>query len=180
MRPPNTYPNLPKRWGLVALFGLLPCLAPGAAFAATHAYSIPMDNTVAKMTVPDSWNPNSSDTGLDAASPDGKVFFSVYAATDEDEKGALRGAASIMSDGAGLTINIASVQENSVVIGKASGREYTYTATQDGKPQVLVIDLIKLKGGGYLQIMLYGSRDGLGKNAKPVAKIFGTLQLLGR
>ena len=148
--------------------------------AQAGTYSIPMDKSVAEIDVPDSWNPNSSDLGVDAASPDSKMFFSIYAATDEDEKGALMRAASIASNGDVMQIDIDSVQEKTVKIGSIQTNEYSYNTTMNGKTGYLAINLAQLKTGGYLQIIRWGTRTSFRSNARGSTKIFKSLKLLGQ
>jgi len=160
-----------------ALAGFI-ALAPNAARATS--YDIPMDNVAAKISVPDSWNPNSSDTGLDASSPDNKLFFSIYVAADEDEKGALRGAATIAGNGDVMKIDLDSVKETTARIGQIMTREYDFVMINDGRAGVLAINLAPLKTGGYLQIIRWGSEQGFDQNAFESNRIFKTLRLTGK
>ena len=148
--------------------------------ALAESYPIPMDKVAATISVPDSWNPNSSDLGLDAVSPDNKLFFSIYVAADEDEKGVLRGAATIAANGDVMKIDLDSVKEATVRIGKIMTSEYAFAMSIDGRPGTLAINLAPLKTGGYLQIIRWGDIQSAGQNASGVNRIFNTLKLTGK
>ena len=153
-------------------------LFPFAAKAGT--YTIPYDKPVATISVPDSWNPNSSDDGVDASSPDNKLFFSVYAAPDEDEKGALRIAARIASNGDVMKIDLDTVRERHVKFGKLATSEYQFDMVMENKPGVVTINLVPLNAGGFLQIIHWGSKQGIAKNGGAESKIFATIRLTGK
>ena len=166
------------RWVTTTCFALiLACLPLNLVQAAS--YSIPMDNSVAEINVPDSWNPNSSDLGVDAASPDRKLFFSIYATTNDDEKAALDEASTIAMNGDVLQIDIKSLDAKTVNIGDVLSHQYAYNATYNGKPGYLVINLAKTSTGGYLQIICWGTRKSFKMNYSGTAKIFKSLKLLG-
>ena len=137
------------------------------------------DKSVAEINVPDNWNPNSSDLGLDASSPDNKLFFSIYASTDDDEKAALRDAVTIAENGNVLQIDMNSLDEQTVDIGSNHTHEYGYDTTMNGKRGYLAINLAKVKTGGYLKIIRWGTRKSFRKNYPGATKIFKSLKLLG-
>lgn len=64
---------------------------PVAAWAATLQF--PSDDPVAQIEIPDSWSPKETETGVDAASEDGAVYFAVdvadQASSDEITKTAI-------------------------------------------------------------------------------------------
>ena len=147
--------------------------------AQAGTYSIPMDKSVAEIDVPDSWNPNSSDLGVDAASPDNKLFFSIYSTKNKDEKVALRDASVIFADGQVLQIDINSLEKQTVDIGSIPTHQYGYDTKMNGKPGHIAISLAKVKTGGYLQIIRWGTRKSLSRNYPGSQKIFKSLKLLG-
>lgn len=120
------------------------------------------------------------DEGLDAVSPDNKLFFSIYVAADEDEKVALRGAVTIAANGDVMKIDLASVKETTAMIGKIMTNRYDFSMSMNGRHGALAINLAPLKAGGYLQIIRWGDNQGFRKNASGFKRIFETLTLTGK
>jgi hypothetical protein len=83
-----------------------------AAYAGT--ISFPSDDPVATITIPDSWKPSETDTGVDAVSPDNAIYISVdVAAADETEK-VVRDAAEYL-------------QKKGVTVDKSTAKQTTDT-----------------------------------------------------
>lgn len=55
----------------LALAAVLSCSADAAEF------QLPKDNPIVKFELPDEWNPDGSDIGAEAVSPDGKLYIAI-------------------------------------------------------------------------------------------------------
>lgn len=168
--------NLVLRFAATWLVFMLACMPLGSAMAAS--YVILMDNSVAEINVPDDWNPNSSDLGLDASSPDNTLFFSIYVSTDSEEKAALREAITTAENGGVLQIDMGSLNAATVDIGSISTHEYGYDTMMNGAPGYLAINLVELNTGGYLQIIRWGTRKSFVANSADAGQIFDSLKLI--
>ncbi len=67
---------------LAAIFAFALLFAPAGAFAKT--FPIPDDDPVATISVPDGWEPKPYDGGVEATSPDGKVYIAVEEVDSDD------------------------------------------------------------------------------------------------
>ena len=148
------------------------------AFA--ESYPIPYENTVATISVPDSWNPNASSDGIDAAAPGQGFFFSIYLSEEKAEADAVASATKIASNGDVMQIDLASKTETNANIGKVNSHEFDYKMVMEGKSGVLAINLVPLKSGGYLQVIRWGTAKGFAENVAHTKRIFATLRVKKR
>jgi hypothetical protein len=74
-----------KTISILALLALGLC----AASAQAKTFPVPDEDPIATVSVPDSWNPNPYEGGVEATSADGKVYVAVEQVTADDVKGAV-------------------------------------------------------------------------------------------
>jgi hypothetical protein len=152
-------------------------LLSSGAFAGT--FDVPYANPRLAITVPNSWSPNHSDDGVDAAAPDNSVFFSIY--TDEAGTPALvqTDSMAILTRN-GMTVEKKPIAERPMSFGGLDWVEDEYRAAQDGKPRLVRLDASHLSGKSYVQLFVWGTPEGMAKNAAGLRKILATIKLKGR
>lgn len=159
------------------LSALCVVIALGAAPAVAATFTFAGLKPQISITVPDRWNPNSSDDGVDAAAPDNGAFFSVYVA-DEDDGLAVRREALEALMRNGMKIDFKSLQESKATLAGVAASQSRYAATEDGKPKIVITDVAHLSGRSYIQLFQWGTPQGLAKNRAALDSIFASLKRL--
>src|ERR1043166_7759323 len=86
-------------------------LCASAALAA--GYDVPYAKPAFVISVPDRWNPNHSDIGVDAASPDSSLFFSIYVMEAKDAAAVEADSLAMLKRNA-MNVNLKSVRRTEI------------------------------------------------------------------
>jgi hypothetical protein len=145
----------------------------GLAHAAP--YDVPNTNPVFTLSVPDPWNPNHSDNGIDGSSPDYTLFFfiSVMDAKDAD---AVQADGIAMLTHNGMTIDAKSAKPGTTSHAGQSFTEVTYAAKEDAGPRTVRISAAPLGSGRFIQLVVWGT--GFAKHDPALKNILETIYLI--
>jgi hypothetical protein len=156
---------------LTLLFALL---TVGAAEAGT--FKIEAGVPPVTIAVPDSWNPNSSEDGVDCIAPDNTVSLSLYDAKAKDAAAAAEDALGILTRN-GIKLDRNSAETSAVSLAGLKGTATQYSASEDGKPRQVKIAIAQVSGGRYLQLLQWGTAEGAKKNAAALKKISDSIKV---
>jgi len=159
---------------LGAIFSLL---ATGSAHA--DVFDVPYEHPALTIAVPERWNPNHSEDGVDAAAPDNALFFSIYTAVENDVAAVQRNSLDILSRN-GVLANRQAVSEHSRTFAGLSWVESEYSANEDGKPRQVKLEVSRLSGKRFIQVFIWGSPKGMKENSTGLDEILKTIKLKGR
>jgi hypothetical protein len=158
-------------------------IAAIAAFISTAAaagtFNVPYEKPSYTVAVPDKWNTNASDTGVDAAAPDRSTFLSISTFDTEDCTAARDDALKFLSRDS-MIIDKTSATESASSIASRPATLTRYSGKADGKANQFVIVVAPLAGKRCIQIAQWGTPTGSKKNAAGVAQILGSIKLLGK
>ena len=153
------------------LFAFLCLVSPVSA----KTYPIPSENPVATISIPNSWEPNEYDKGVEGTSKDGQFYFAVEAVDSKDVGEATKEAMNwFKKQGVKLDNDSRSASETTlndlpVLMMTFKGRD------KDGPTEVTLILVKVLKPNSFLMIYAWGSEKAAQANVKDIDKILASL-----
>lgn len=154
-----------------------------AAFAAlllstaAHAgeMSFPSDDPVATITIPDSWNPKETETGIDATSDDNSIYLSIDVADAKDTDQVITDAVKYLA-GQGVTVDDKSAKQTT---GKLNGMDAT-NVNWDGNdkdgPVTIGLAAVAANADKVLVITYWGTKGEQDKQAAAMGEIINSLK----
>ncbi|MFM9975372.1 MAG: hypothetical protein ACKVON_12470 [Beijerinckiaceae bacterium] len=138
-------------------------------------YEFPNDKTVASIRVPDAWNPNSHEDGVDGASPDRRTFFDISILRGADRTKELQRILLYFKDTSRHPPDLASRTESARQIKDVATGQLTYALGRNGVGGSLVIDFATLRNGELLIVQQWGALGAESPNVRAMARIMATL-----
>jgi hypothetical protein len=154
-----------------ALFAFLLLVSPVSA----KTYPIPSENPVATISMPNSWEPNEYDKGVEGTSKDGQFYFAIEAVESKDVGDATKEAMvwfrkqGVKLDNDSRTVNETTLNDLPVLTMTFKGRD------KDGPTEVTLILVKVLKPNSFLLIYAWGSEKAAQDNIKDIDKILASL-----
>jgi hypothetical protein len=154
-----------------------------AVFAAAlpllaHAESIsfPSDAPIASVTIPDSWGPEETETGIQATSDDNAIYFSIDIADEKSTDKVISDAVDFLTKN-GVTIDQKTQKDagNSEI----NGMEFTaldWDGNDEDGPVSVGLGFLSPKRGKMLVITYWGTKGDEDKHDEEVAKIVHSLK----
>lgn len=174
-------PQVGRRFVILAL----PCTLALAAMSG-HAvaqsatgtvYEFPNDRPVASIRVPNAWNPNNHEDGVDGASSDRRTFFDISILRGADATKELQRILLYFKDTSRHPPDLASRAESVGQIRDLTSRRLSYALGRNGAGGSLVIDFVMLRNGDLLVLQQWGALAPDSPNARALARIIATLNL---
>ena len=153
------------------LFAFLMIAAPVSA----KTYHIPGENPVATISLPNSWEPNEYDKGVEGTSKDGQFYFAIEAVNSKDIGEATK-EAMIGFKKQGVKFDIESRMASESTLNDLPVLTQTFKGRDaDGPTEVTLILVKSLKPGRFLMISAWGSEKAAQANLKDIEKILSSL-----
>ncbi len=148
---------------------------PIAAFAATLEF--PSDAPVASIEIPDSWGPKETETGIDATSEDGAIYFSVDVADQKSSDEVTSMAIDFLGQN-GVKIDPSTLKESpEVEINGMKVSTLDYQGTDKDGP--VDVSLGFAPAGDKVLIFTYwGSKDTQEAHSEEVVKMLASMKPL--
>ncbi|MGO4440331.1 histidine kinase [Rhizobium sp. RAF56] len=154
-----------------------------AVFAAAlpllaHAETIefPSDGPVASVSIPDSWGPKETETGVDATSGDNAVYFSIDVADEKSTDKVISDAVDFLTEN-GVAINAKTQKDDGST--EINGLEFTaleWDGTDKDGPVSVGLGFMSPKTGKMLVITYWGSKGDEDKHDKELKNIIQSLK----
>ena len=150
-------------------------LAPVSAFADT--FPIPGENPVATVTIPEAWGPKAYEGGVEATSPDGKVYIAVEGVAADDVKDAVKEGIEWF-DKQGVEIDADSMKTHETKGAEGASFEMTFTGKDKDGPTAISMTLVPANvAKKFLLIYFWGAPADADANRSGLKAIGETLQL---
>ena len=147
-----------------------------ASTASAKVWEIPSNRPVASLNMPNAWDTNETDNGLEGTSDDGAVYFSVDIASPKKMDGIIDDAAKFLDD-QGVKIDT-STQKYSE--DKLNGKDIVYISwngeDKDGPASVGLAVLI-LDEKTVLVLTYWGTKGDEDKHMPEIGKILDSIKL---
>jgi opacity protein-like surface antigen len=158
---------------LLAAATVAAVLLPSASFAETLQF--PSEKPIAEITIPDSWEPEETETGIQATSPDSAIYLSIDVANEKTTDKVIDDAVAFLEEN-GVKID-ASTQKQSE--DKVNGMEMS-NFDWDGKDADgdanIGLSLVSPQPGKLLIITYWGTKGEQEKHAEALVKLIGSLK----
>jgi hypothetical protein len=141
---------------------------PGLAYAKNFA--IPKNNPVATVVLPDDWDAETIDSGVEVTSKDGEVYIAFETVRAADIKTAIGEAIDYLVK-KGVKLDASSMKQKDTTINGMSGAEIDWTGTdKDGDTQISLTILFASKER-LVMLTYWGTPEGGKANAEELNKI---------
>jgi hypothetical protein len=159
-----------RRLAVAALFAF--CL-PLAAQAKT--YAIPSSDAIATVTLPDSWDADELDDGVEVTSNDETVYAAIEAVDLLDVKAATVEAIKFF-DEKGIKIDASTQKETDFEVNGMKAFELGWKGKDHDGDTTVSITVIGVSEKKMLMITFWGSEEGQSANIEGLKKIISSIQ----
>jgi len=144
------------------------------AFIATPAFAknsaIPAQNPVATVVLPDDWDADEIDNGVEVTSKDGEIYIAFEAVKASKAEAALNEGLDYLK-GKGVKIDESSMKQKEETINGMKGIEVDFTGKdKDGDTQISLM-LLGASKERFVMLTYWGTPDGAKANAEALNKI---------
>lgn len=154
-----------------------------AAFAAlllstaAHAgeMQFPSDDPVATITIPDSWNPKETETGIDATSPDDAVYLSADVASAKDTDKVVQDAIKYLKD-QGVTVDEKSAKQTENKLNGMPMFAVDWAGTDKDGPVTISLASVTVNADTNLVFTYWGTKGDEDKDQAAIVKILQSLK----
>lgn len=143
-----------------------------------ETFSIPDRNPVATFIIPDSWDPNEYDAGVEATSEDGNFYISFETIMKKDSKEATR-LAMLWFVAQGVQLDAGTITTDEILFdGMPAYAVSVKGRDEDGPTNVNVLIISTHKNERFLMIYAWGSDKAASANGKAIDAILGSVRLI--
>jgi len=144
-------------------------------FAQAETIKFPSDAPIASVTIPDSWGPKETETGVDATSGDSAVYFSIDVADEKTSDKVISDAVDFLTK-SGVTIDQSTQKDegDSTINGMKMSVLRWSGKDNDGAVDV-ELAFLSPAPGKLLVVTYWGSTDSDAKHDKEISAIVGSL-----
>jgi len=160
-------------------------IAVAAFFAvvpAAHAkvFSIPAEDTLATISIPDAWEPNETDNGIEMNSPDRGIYVDAEAVKADNITDAVAGTVKLLAS-QGLVIDESSKKISDSEMNGLKIHDLEYTGKDNDGPTNFSISLIETSvPDKFVMLTFWGSDEAVKTNGKVLGDIAHSVQLTKR
>ena len=149
--------------------------APIAAHAGT--FPIPSGDPVATISIPEKWDPKTYDEGVEATSPDGKVYIAIESVEAGDVKDAVKEGVEWFGK-QGVELDSDSMKTTETHDNGVAAYELTFTGKDKTGPTSISMTLVSTNADKkFLLIYFWGAPSDAESNRSGLKAIGDTLQL---
>lgn len=162
-----------KSKACAAVFALI-LAAPLPALA--KVFPIPAEDPVATVNIPDSWEPDTFDGGVEMNSPDKEIYIAAEEVKATDITSAVAETVKILAK-EGLEIDTKTQKASDITINGLKAHDFSYTGKDKDGPANFSITLVETgKTDLFLMLSYWGSPEGEKTNAAALQAISGSIQ----
>ena len=134
---------------------VIAALLPGIAQAKTLQF--PGDAPIAEIAIPDSWNPEETDTGIQATSEDSAIYLSIDVADEKTTDKVIDDAIAFLEKN-GVKIDGSTQKKSDEQINGMDMTNFDWTGKDDDGDVNVGLSLLSPKAGKLLVITYWGSQ----------------------
>jgi hypothetical protein len=147
------------------------------AEAQAKVYSIPSEDAVATINIPDDWKPNEIEMGVEMNSPDSGIYVDVEAVNASDVTAAVAETFKLLAK-QGLVIDEKSSHQTDSEKNGLKMHDFTFTGTDNDGPTNFSITMIETNvADKYLMLTFWGSDEAAKANGKALSDMADSVQL---
>ena len=146
---------------------------PAASFAKTLAF--PSDKPVASITIPDSWNPEETDTGIQATSDDEAIYLAIDVA-DAADAGKVVDEAIKFLDKNGVKVNEASQKQSEDTVNGMKMMNFDWSGKDKDGDVNIGLSVLSPSANKILLITYWGTKGEQEKHGQTLVNIISSLK----
>jgi hypothetical protein len=146
---------------------------PFTALAKVHP--IPDEDPIATITLPDNWDVDDLDDGIEVASPDDSVYLAIEALDLVDSKAAMAEAFKFF-DKKGITVDNSSQKQNEFTVNGLGAFELGFKGRDEDGPTNVKITVIMVGPAKALMVTYWASDEGEKNLSGEMSNIIGSVQ----
>ncbi|WP_312222218.1 histidine kinase [Rhizobium rhizoryzae] len=158
---------------LFAAAAVAALLFPAASFAETLAF--PSDKPVASITIPDSWNPEETDTGIQATSSDEAIYLAIDVA-DAADAGKVVDEAIKFLDKNGVKVDESTQKQSEDTINGMKMMNLDWSGKDKDGPVNIGLSVLAPSANKVLLITYWGTKGEQEKHAQDLIGIISSLK----
>lgn len=158
----------------LAILALL--LLPAAA--AAKSYTLPDTNAVAVVTLPDGWDNEETDDGVESTSPDEEVYVAVEIKAVQNVGAAIEGALKFLID-SNVKIDPATEKRREFELNGMKALDLAYSGTHEGKVNNVSVSVVIVNPQQVLILTYWASPEGEQKHAQTLAALLNSIKKVG-
>lgn len=155
---------------------VLTMMLSGVAHAETLMF--PSDAPIAKISIPDSWSPAETETGVEATSDDSAIYLSVDVADEKTSDKVIDDSIAFLQQN-GVKIDGSSQKRSDEKINGMDMANFDWTGSDSEGPVDVSLSLLSPKPGKLLVITYWGSKANQEKHAQELLEIAHSIQPAG-
>lgn len=158
---------------LFAAAAMAAFMFPAVSFAKT--LSFPSDKPVASITIPDSWGPEETDTGIQATSDDEAIYISVDVANAEDAGKAVDEAIKFL-DKNGVKVDEASQKQSENAINGMKMTNFEWSGKDNDGDVSIALTVLSPSPDKILLVTYWGTKSEQEKHTQTLIEIISSLK----
>lgn len=160
---------------LFAAAALAAMMFPAVSFAAMKTIAFPSDAPVASISMPESWNPEETETGIQATSDDNAIYISIDVADAAGTDKAVDEAIAFL-DGNGVKVDASTQKQSEDTINGMKMTNFDWSGTDQDGPVSIGLSVLSPKPDTLLLITYWGTKGEQEKHAQTLGQIISSLK----
>jgi hypothetical protein len=148
-------------------------LVPCVSLAETMKF--PSDAPIAQITIPDSWGPEETETGIQATSDDSAIYISIDIADDKTSDKVIDDAVDFLQSN-GVKIDEKTQKESEDTINGMKMTNLDWSGTDKDGPASIGLSFLSPKPGKLLVVTYWGTKGEQEKHVKDLLAMIGSLK----
>jgi hypothetical protein len=149
-----------------------------SSVAHAETLTFPSETPIAQITIPDSWSPAETESGVEATSDDSAIYLSVDVADEKTRDKVIEDAIAFLQQN-GVKIDGASQKQSDEKINGMDMTNFDWTGTDADGPVDVSLSLLSPKPGKLLLITYWGSKATQEKHARELLEIAHSIKPAG-
>jgi hypothetical protein len=145
-------------------------LAGVPSFAYAKNFAIPKNNPIATVVLPDDWDADTIDSGVEVTSKDGEVYIAFETVKAADIKTAIGEAIDYLVS-KGVKLDASSMKQKDETINGMSGAEIDWSGTDKDGPTQISLTILAASKDRLVMLTYWGTPEGGKANAETLNKI---------
>lgn len=158
---------------LLAAAAFAAMMLPSSSFAGTLLF--PSDKPVAEITIPDSWQPEETETGIQATSPDSAIYFSIDIANEKTTDKVIDDAVAFLEKN-GVKIDFATQKQSDDEVNGMKMANFDWDGKDEDGAVNIGLSLVSPKPDKLLVITYWGTKGEQEKHAEALVKLINSLK----
>lgn len=160
-----------KKMIIAAAFATM--LLPSASFAATLLF--PSADPVAQITIPDAWNPEETDSGIEANADDDSIYLSIDVATSETTDKVIEDVFTFLAEN-GVKVDPATQKQSEDTFNGMKMLNFDWSGRDNDSEVSIGVSLVSPKPDKLLVITYWGTKGEQEKHGPALVALINSLK----